>query len=299
MSTIANNSQISTSNTFDSSIRSGFESSRAGAAANGSYRGETVRIHNATQSLFDAMEELTALGSEKAEKDLTKRKVKDGSIRLNEAHELVSDYLKKVPDLEKNQKIKDLATKLASGNLSTMAQLQAYLNGFSEEKSHQYLALQAVKKFLGANPESKNLLALVDKALSNFEQDLDSFSQINTEIRVSNFADEYSQEQGFSSLHQLRGFYRDTVHSYQGLGAAYKDVVERFGEKEVSTAVDFLLQGMSADLSVQGSSIDPVKLRLLISDMQTLKTLNTLKDQVSNLYQIFKPQQASYGLSSY
>lgn len=295
MSTI--NSQILTGNKFDAPIR--LKSSRTGDSVNGNYRGETVRAHNATQSLFDAMEELTALGSEKAEKDLTKRKVKDGSIRVNEAHELVSDYLRKVPDLEKNQKIKDLATKMASGNLSTIAQLQAYLNGFSEEKSHQYLALQAVKKFLGTNPESKSLLALIDQAILTFEQNLDSWAQIDTEIRVSSFADEYSQEQGFSSLHQLRGFYRDTVHSYQGLSSAYKDVVERFGAKEVSTAVDFMLQGMSADLSVQGSSIDSVKLQLLMSDMQKLKTLNTLQDQVSNLYQMFKPQQANYGLSSY
>lgn len=293
------NNQITTGNKFDTPIRSGLESSRSGESIGGNYRGENVRVHNATQSLFDAMEELTSLGSEKAEKDLTKRKVKDGGIRVNEAHELVSDYLRKVPDLEKNQKIKDLAAKMASGNLSTIAQLQAYLNGFSEEKSHQYLALKAVKKFLGANPESKNLLALIDQALLNFEQNPDSWSQIDTEIRVSSFADEYSQEQGFSSLHQLRGFYRDTVHSYQGLGSAYKDVVERFGEKEVSTAVDFMLQGMSADLSVQGSNIDSVKLQLLMSDMQKLKTLNTLQDQVGNLYQMFKPQQASHGLSSY
>ncbi|WP_447469577.1 type III secretion system gatekeeper subunit SctW [Vibrio harveyi] len=293
------NNQITTGNKFDTPIRSGLESSRSAESIGGNYRGETVRVHNATQSLFDAMEELTSLGSEKAEKDLTKRKVKDGGIRVNEAHELVSDYLRKVPDLEKNQKIKDLAAKMASGNLSTIAQLQAYLNGFSEEKSHQYLALKAVKKFLGANPESKNLLALIDQALLNFEQNPDSWSQIDTEIRVSSFADEYSQEQGFSSLHQLRGFYRDTVHSYQGLGSAYKDVVERFGEKEVSTAVDFMLQGMSADLSVQGSNIDSVKLQLLMSDMQKLKTLNTLQDQVGNLYQMFKPQQASHGLSSY
>ncbi|MGU3844227.1 type III secretion system gatekeeper subunit SctW, partial [Vibrio diabolicus] len=123
--------------------------------------------------------------------------------------------------------------------------------------------------------------------------------QIDTEIRVSNFADEYSQEQEFSSLHQLRGFYRDTVHSYQGLGAAYQDVVARFGEQEVSTAVDFMLQGMSADLSVQGSSIDSGKLQWLMSDMQKLKTLNTLQDRVSQLFQMFKPERTSYGLSSF
>ncbi|ELB2924041.1 type III secretion system gatekeeper subunit SctW [Vibrio alginolyticus] len=293
------NNHIATNPKFDASIQNGLESSRPDVSQKGNYRGETVRVHNATQSLFDAMEELTSLGSEKAEKDLTKRKVKDSGVRVNEAHELVSDYLRKVPDLEKNQKIKDLATKMAGGNISTIAQLQAYLNGFSEEKSHQYLALKAVKKFLSAIPESKHLLALIDQALLRIEQNPDTWSQIDTEIRVSNFADEYSQEQEFSSLHQLRGFYRDTVHSYQGLGAAYQDVVARFGEQEVSTAVDFMLQGMSADLSVQGSSIDSVKLQWLMSDMQKLKTLNTLQDRVSQLFQMFKPERTNYGLSSF
>ncbi|EGQ8285183.1 hypothetical protein BBM86_18375 [Vibrio parahaemolyticus] len=293
------NSQIATNTKFDASVRNGLESSRADSAVKGSYRGETVRVHNATQSLFDAMEELTSLGSEKAEKDLTKRKIKDGGVRVNEAHELVSDYLRKVPDLEKNQKIKDLAAKMAGGNISTIAQLQAYLNGFSEEKSHQYLALKAVKKYLSANPESKHLLALIDQAILKIEQNPDSWSQIDTEIRVSHFADEFSKEQEFSSLHQLRGFYRDTVHSYQGLGSAYQDVVERFGEQEVSTAVDFMLQGMSADLSVQGSNIDSVKLQLLMSDMQKLKTLNTLQDQVARLFQMFKLERMSHGLSGF
>lgn len=98
------NSQIATNTKFDASVRNGLESSRVDSAVKGSYRGETVRVHNATQSLFDAMEELTSLGSEKAEKDLTKRKIKDGGVRVNEAHELVSDYLRKVPDLEKKPK---------------------------------------------------------------------------------------------------------------------------------------------------------------------------------------------------
>ncbi len=58
---------------------------------------------------------------------------------------------------------------------------------------------------------------------------------------------------------------------------------------EVSTAVDFMLQGMSADLSVQGRHIHSVKLQLLMSDMQKLKTLNTLQDQVARLFQMFNP----------
>lgn len=46
------NSQIATNTKFDASVRNGLESSRADSAVKGSYRGETVRVHNATQSLF-------------------------------------------------------------------------------------------------------------------------------------------------------------------------------------------------------------------------------------------------------
>ncbi len=46
------NSQIATNTKFDASVRNGLESSRADSAVKGSYRGETVRVHNATQSLL-------------------------------------------------------------------------------------------------------------------------------------------------------------------------------------------------------------------------------------------------------
>ena len=293
------NNPITTGNNFDSSIRSGAESSRLAGTTSGNYRGETVRIQNSVQSFLDAMEELTTLGSGKAEKDLGKRKVRDNGARVNEAHELVSDYLKKVPDLEKNQKIKDLATKMAGGNISTIAQLQTYLNGFSEEKSHQYLALNAVKEFLGSKPESQNLLALIDQEIKSLEQEPDSWSRIDTDIRVSSFANEYSEENQFSSLHELRGFYRDAVHDYQSLGAAYDDVVQRFGGDDVANAVDFMLQALSSDLSVQGSSIDSVKLQQLMSDMQKLRKLNTVQELVTNIFQIFKSEPVKHALSSH
>ena len=291
---------ITIGNQFDSSIRSGTEPSRLAGATSGNYRGETVvRIQNSVLSFLNAMEELTTLGSGKAEKDLSERKIKDNGARVNEAHELVSDYLKKVPDLENKQKIKDLTAKMAEGNISTIAQLQTYLNGFSEEKSHQYLALKAVKELLGSRPESKNLLALIEQEILNIEQDPDSWSRVNTDIRVSGIANEYSQKNQFSSLHELRGFYRDAVHDYQSLGSAYDDVVERFGETEIATAVDFMLQALSSDLSVQGSSIDSVKLQQLMSDMQKLRKLNTVQDLVNKIFQIFKSEQVSHALSSY
>ena len=297
MSTVSHN--VTSLNTkFEPSMDSNKQqSSSTMVNAKGRYRGEMVTVHNAAYSVFDAMEELTSLGSEKAEKDLTKRAIKDRFSRSTQANQQLSEYLRKVPDLEKKQTLKELTSKISDGNIATIEQLQTYLDGFSSEKSHQYLALKVLKESLESSVNNMPLLEFIDHAVQNMEQHTDYWSRIDTEIRVSRFADDFSREQAFSSLHQLRGFYRDSVHSYQGLSAAYHDVVERFGSQQVSTAVEFMLQAMSADLSVQGCTIDSVKLQLLMSDMHKLKTLNTLQDQVNQVCLMLQSQRLSYGQS--
>ncbi|AUI86211.1 hypothetical protein BS333_07310 [Vibrio azureus] len=267
-----------------------------GGATVGNYRGQQVHVQQSNLSFFDALEELTVQGASKGEKLLSDYKVKDGRSRDIKLEELVSRYLERVPDIEKNQKIKDLATAMAGGNIATIRQMQTFLDSFSEEKSHQYLALKAVDVFLKDRPESQHLAQLVAQAISDIEQDTAVFAPIKTEIRISSIADQFSEDEGFSSLQQLRGFYRDTVHGYQGLNAVFNDVVNRFGEAGIVKAIDFLMQGMSADLSVQGSNIESTKLKLLMSDMNILKTLNTLQEQVGQLYQQFAPQKVGYGV---
>ena len=298
MSTVNSHNVASLNSKFESLIDPNKEGGRSNiASVIGRYRGEMVTVHNVAHSVFDAMEELTSLGSEKAEKDLTKRTIKDRTSRSTSVNDQISEYLRKVPDLEKNQTLKELLRKMSDGNITTIAQLQTYLDGFSGEKSHQYLALKVLKRSLESSADNKPLLEVVDSAVLNMEQHADSWSRIDAEIRVSRIADDFSREQAFSSLHQLRGFYCDTVHSYQGLGAAYHDVVERFGSQQVATAVEFMLQAMSTDLTMQGSAIDSVKLQLLMSDMRKLKNLNTLQDQVNQVCSILQSQRLSHGLS--
>ena len=140
---------------------------------------------------------------------------------------------------------------------------------------------------------------MIDKAIDSIEKEPDSWSRIDTDIRVSSFANEYSEENQFSSLHELRGFYRDAVHDYQSLGSAYDYVVQRFGGNDVANAVDFMLQALSSDLSVQGSNIDSVKLQQLMSDMQKLRKLNTAQELVTNIFQIFKSEPVKHALSSH
>ena len=293
------NQTIQTNNTRSLLVDNQMGNQDDDGATIGNYRGQRVvnipSIHN---SILGSLEELTTTGASRGERSLalSDRKVRDGGSRNAKLEELISRYLKKVPDIEKNEKIKDLAARMAGGNITNILDMQYFLNQFSEEQSHQYLALTAVGAFLKDRPESQHLAQLVAQAINNIEQDSQKIGEINTEIRISETANEFSKNENFSQLQLLRNFYRDTVHGYQGIQAVFNDVINRFGESGIPKAIDFLLKGMSSDLSVHGSSIEPTKLQLLMSDMHILKTVNTVQEQVSQLHNRFAPKKAGYVL---
>ncbi|HHQ4193016.1 TPA: SctW family type III secretion system gatekeeper subunit PopN, partial [Pseudomonas aeruginosa] len=99
--------------------------------AGGSFQGERVHYVSVSQSLADAAEELTFAFSERAEKSLAKRRLSDAHARLSEVQAMLQEYWKRIPDLESQQKLEALIAHLGSGQLSSLAQLSAYLEGFS------------------------------------------------------------------------------------------------------------------------------------------------------------------------
>lgn len=130
--------------------------------AGGSFQGERVHYVSVSQSLADAAEELTFAFSERAEKSLAKRRLSDAHARLSEVQAMLQEYWKRIPDLESQQKLEALIAHLGSGQLSSLAQLSAYLEGFSSEISQRFLALSRARDVLAGRPEARAMLALVD-----------------------------------------------------------------------------------------------------------------------------------------
>ncbi len=104
--------------------------------------------------------------SERAELSLAKRKLSDSHARISEIEALVGDYLDKVPELERQQKIKEMVSHLGSGRLANLSQLLAYLESYSGEVSEQFEALCQARKALSGRPEMQGTLALVEQALA-------------------------------------------------------------------------------------------------------------------------------------
>lgn len=248
----------------------------------GNYRGDIVKLQPDAKSLLDAAEELTFKASEFEEKDISKRKIKDDYGTVSEIQALVEEYLKKVPDLEKQQKLKDFVSNLTKQSVSVSQQLIAYLGSYSGDASEQFVALSEAKKQLTGKPEAKALLALIDISLAKMAKE--QGPQVKAGLIVYETALEFSSDKAIGDLQGLRDFYRDAVLDYSGLGDAYQNVLQRFGDKKVTQAISFLLKGLSADLQVQGSSIESSKLQQVMGDMNKLRVINGMHEQVVALF---------------
>ncbi|HDZ8834178.1 type III secretion system gatekeeper subunit SctW [Aeromonas dhakensis] len=261
----------------------------------GLFQGERVVLASASQSLADAAEELTFVFSERSELSLAKRKLSDSHARISEIEALVGDYLDKVPELERQQKIKEMVSHLGSGRLANLSQLLAYLESYSGEVSEQFEALCQARKALAGRPEMQGTLNLIEQALAKLAEDQGAAIVLGARI-TGPAAD--TARQGVGSEQDLRDLYRDAVQDYRALSVAWRDIHSRFGNGALEKVTGFMMKALSADLDSQQRWLDPVKLERVMSDMHKLRLLNTLSAQVDELWQRVK-EGTAHGIRAF
>ncbi|MCA6219651.1 type III secretion system gatekeeper subunit SctW [Photorhabdus antumapuensis] len=247
----------------------------------GQFQGEKVVLVSASQSFADAAEEMTFAFSERKDMPLSKRKVSDGHARVREIEALVGEYLQKVPDLERQQKVNALISHLNSAQLTNIAQLQAYLESFSGEVSEQFYALSQARDALAGRPEAHAILTLVEQELSRLAQEQGIAIELGARITPDATA---AARNGVGNLQALRNIYRDAVMDYQGLSAAWRDIQSNFKSSSLMEVTGFIMKALSADLDSQQRQLDPIKLERVMSDMHKLRLLNSLSVQVEHLW---------------
>lgn len=262
----------------------------------GSFQGERVQYVSTSQSMADAAEELTFAFSERVEKSLAKRSVSDGHARLSEILEMLEEHLRKVPDLESQQKLEALVAHLGSGQLNNLAQLKAYLKGFSREISHQFVALTFARKELADKTDAWAIVELIDQALLEMAQEQGHAIELG--LQIGPLAKEVA-EQGIGDIQSLRDTYRDAVMDYRGLSAAWDDIHARFGNSALEGVTGFLMKALSADLDSQQARLDPIKLERVMSDMHKLRVLTGLSDQVNALWQALVTGERGHGIRAF
>ena len=253
------------------------------AAVRANFRGENVTYSkDPVAALEDAAEELTFAHSEKVEKKLSKRKINSKAALKSFAAEQAEKYLRDVPDLERNRKLSEFAKELLKQGDEAHARefLRHSAEQFSEDKTHQFLALSYTCELAKENDASPETIASLEAAMAELQAEAQP--EIQAGLNVSAVADDFSDE-GIGGVQQLRDFYRDVVLDYAGVNDAYKQITQQRPDADFVKSVNFLLKSLAADLSASSHSLDKVQLKQIMDDMYQLKLLNGMHDQCQDL----------------
>jgi type III secretion protein W len=289
----------------DPIIQSGFRTSSGVAQEVGTQntQAETQGIYNnsetvqlkpkSTQSLIDdALEELTSELSEDKEKELAQRDVEEGKesdmlerlMKLKEIEEMVNNLhdLRK-PDLE------EVLAQLLRMKDATPRQLRERARESFKEPAHQFAVLSALVSALRRRGAPKERLEAAEQAL---QQLLDENGPaVRAGINVSAAAANSAGDQ-LGDIQTLRDIYRDAVLDYQGVGEAFKSLTEKYGASEIPHAIEFLLNGLGADMAADGASIEKSKLNVIRDDMYRLQTLAGMLEDCNALVNKMRSQGA-------
>ena len=255
---------------------------RETVAARGSFRGEQVQhVRNPTAELQDAAEELTFGESERVEKKLAQRKLKSGAGIRSAVIEQAEKYLRDVPDLEKKQKLSDFARSiLEQGRPPGQDELRERARKFSNDPTHQFLALEFSREQAAAADADPALVEALDDAMAALQAE--SGPAIRAGLNVSPVAHRHAGR-NVGDMQQLRDIYRDIVLDCRTINDAYERVVADHPGKSFDEAVRFMLKALGADLAASTRSVSKVRIRQIVDDMYQLKSLNSVHEQCEDL----------------
>ena len=252
------------------------------ASTEGRFRGERVQhVRNPTAELQDAAEELTFGESERVEKKLSKRKLRSGHGARSVAMEQARKYLREVPDLERNRKLSEFVESvLARGRPPDPDELRQLAREFSDDATHQFLALADAREQAVERSSDPALGAALDEAIATLQDE--SGPAIQAGLNVSAVARAFAGKE-IGDIQQLRDFYRDVVLDCEDINAAFQRVVDDHPGKSFDEAVRFMLNALGADLAAGTQTVSRVRLKRIMDDMYQLKSLNSVHEQCTDL----------------
>ena len=251
-------------------------------ATEGRFRGERVQhVRNPTAELQDAAEELTFGESERVEKKISQRKLRSGDGARSAAMELAQKYLRDVPDLERNQKLSEFVKSILSrGGSPGPNELRQLAREFSDDATHQFLALASARDEAAEQDADPALGAALEEAIAALEGE--SGPAIRAGLNVSTVARRFAGKET-GDIQRLRDFYREVVLDCEDINAAYERVVKDHPGKSFDEAVRFMLKALGADLAASTQTVSKVRLKQIMDDMYQLKSLNSVHEQCEDL----------------
>ena len=236
---------------------------------------------NPAAELQDAMEELSMQFEEKSAKKLGERKLGETSSRASAYVDAVKAWEKVLPDMPGKEfldrMLRHLRQAMQGGNLPDTRRFLEELARGSSDPSHQFAMLEILEAALGdGDGELRDLLgAARERLVKEKGPELSAGINLAREVNARAATPEEMQS--------LRDMYRGEVVGFTTPQDCFRSLVASRGMAGLSSAIEFLLAGCSADMQSPSPSRMPEELRRIMLDLQCVQVLRTVCDKLSAL----------------
>ena len=270
---------FATSGSLDSQLSAAKSDRRAAL-----YKGLMARLNPYSESVVsrESDEEAGFAASERMERDLALRKIKDERIKTEtkvESKDLAEFYFGKQSEQKTPTVLKSFLDGLRNMKNATADDILKDVGRRFSDVSDQYIALSFVEEEFRAEGDSRmaDLVAQAKEQLMN-----KSGPAVRAGLNIAQAAIQESQG-GLGEFGELRDFYRDTILSHDGILSTYRSLREEYGPGKLRQGLDFLIKAATADINAQGPSIEKGHLKAIIDNFYEVGVINNISRSLASL----------------
>ncbi len=255
----------------------------------GSIKGQTVTVQDASTALANAAEEMTFAASEKVEKKLSERKAGSKEAMRLSAAELADKYVNMMGQSQNPQKLHEFLDALKKkGENATEQDVRDMAQRQFSDVSEQFAALAFAEEALKAEEGQGKLAATVGSAKEALLRD--AGPAIRAGINIASDVLSFSK-QGLEQLDKLRDLYRFAVLGRQNVSEMYQAIMGRYGESRFTQALDFLIQAAGNDLDAHGMgpSMEAAHLETAVNNINYVQQMGNLHRVLADLMDKVRP----------
>lgn len=263
-------------------------------AAVGRWGGETVTVLPASDPLGDAKEEISyahAEHTEQVEHGLHERHVRQRRPLPLPQVGAIEHYLDAAAKPQLRQAYREFVRTIrAQARHGASGQVQRHLQQQFSQPTEQWLALAYAAQELAALDADPRLLAEVQACAELL--DSEHAARLRADLHSIDAAAAFGQGDPIATA-RLQDAYHDAVQDQSSLNGMLAATLQRFGSKDYRAAVSSLITALGKDLgAVQGSSAEPLRLRLVLQELYLLEALAASLDSCDALARRLQRQHA-------
>ena len=226
----------------------------------------------------DLQEEISFAHSEKTEeKSIKEFEVEDHNTHILE--HLIARVEEERPagDPSDQNKEDTLEKALLAGHLQNAEDLQEALENLSQDKSE---AFSLLVHLAASSALPKTAQDLLHEALKDYARH--HHAQITAGFNTAALAQQTAAHTHIPAS-SLQHTYQEAVTSYEGILPALLKIIAAGGVEKFEDNTQFLMQAAQVDLASEHSSVQPERLKRILSELQGLKIFNTLRDRLRKI----------------